>query len=411
MSFKRIQSGWPSIEDIFKASEVLKKTVRKTPLQRSETFSKLVGTNVFLKLESFQKTGSFKVRGACVKLNDLAEEQRKHGVIAASAGNHAQGVAYASLEKNIPCTIVMPQNASPAKVAATRSYGAKVILRGSDYDESWVAAQEIAMDEGRTIVHAFDDAQIISGQGTIGLELLEDLPKLDEVYLPVGGGGLASGVAIAIKTKHPNVKIIGIESKAFPTMKESVSRGAIQQLRDGYTIADGISVKSPGRLTYEIVSEYLDDLRLIDDSSIVETMFLLMERTKLVVEPAGAASLAYLISNSHPNKDKNIIALLSGGNVGMYLLGQVVAKGLMQMGRVLKIFIQLPDRPGALRTIVDSIAELSVNIVEVDHDRLSPNISAGTAGVYLSLEVENQNHAKRLTEFLVEKGVEFRILS
>lgn len=411
MSFKRIQSGWPSIEDVFKAREVLKKTVRKTPLQRSETFSKLVGTNVFLKLESFQKTGSFKVRGASVKLNDLAEEQRKHGVIAASAGNHAQGVAYASLEKNIPCTIVMPQNASPAKVAATRSYGAKVILRGSDYDESWVAAQEIAMDEGRTIVHAFDDAQIISGQGTIGLELLEDLPKLDEVYLPVGGGGLASGVAIAIKTKHPNVKIIGIESKAFPTMKESVSRGAIQQLRDGYTIADGISVKSPGRLTYEIVSEYLDDLRLIDDSSIVETMFLLMERTKLVVEPAGAASLAYLISNSHPNKDKNIIALLSGGNVDMYLLGQVVAKGLMHMGRVLKIFIQLPDRPGALRTIVDSIAELSVNIVEVDHDRLSPNISAGTAGVYLSLEVENENHAKRLTEFLVEKGVEFRILS
>jgi threonine dehydratase len=411
MSFKRIQSGWPSIEDIFKAREVLKKTVRKTPLQRSETFSKLVGTNVFLKLESFQKTGSFKVRGASVKLNDLSEEQRKHGVIAASAGNHAQGVAYASLEKNIPCTIVMPQNASPAKVAATRSYGAKVILRGSDYDESWVAAQEVAMDEGRTIVHAFDDAQIISGQGTIGLELLEDLPKLDEVYLPVGGGGLASGVAIAIKTKNPNVKIIGIESKAFPTMKESVSKGAIQQLRDGYTIADGISVKSPGRLTYEIVSEYLDDLRLIDDSSIVETMFLLMERTKLVVEPAGAASLAYLISNSHPNKDKNIIALLSGGNVDMYLLGQVVAKGLMHMGRVIKIFIQLPDRPGALRTIVDSIAELSVNIVEVDHDRLSPNISAGTAGVYLSLEVENENHAKRLTEFLVEKGVEFRILS
>jgi threonine dehydratase len=411
MSFKRVQSGWPSIDDIFKAREVLRKTVRKTPLQRSDTFSKLVGTNVFLKLESFQKTGSFKVRGASVKLNDLAEEQLKYGVIAASAGNHAQGVAYAALEKNISCTIVMPQNASPAKVAATRSYGAKVILMGSDYDESWVAAQEIARDEGRTIVHAFDDAKIISGQGTIGLELLEDLPKLDEVYLPVGGGGLASGVAIAIKAKNPNVKIIGIESKAFPTMKESLSKGAVQQMREGYTIADGISVKSPGRLTYEIVSEYLDDLRLVDDSSIVETMFLLMERTKLVVEPAGAASLAYLISNSHPNKDKNIIALLSGGNVDMYLLGQVVAKGLMHMGRMLKIFIQLPDRPGALRTIVDSIAELSVNIVEVEHDRLSPNISAGTAGVYLSLEVENENHAKRLTEFLVEKGVEFRILS
>jgi threonine dehydratase len=240
---------------------------------------------------------------------------------------------------------------------------------------------------------------------------LEDLREIDEVYLPVGGGGLAAGVAIAIKAKNPNVKIVGIESKAFPAMKESLAKGSLQQVKAGYTIADGISVKSPGKLTYEIASKYLDDLRLVEDSSIVETMFLLMERAKLVVEPAGAASLAYLISNGHPNKDENVITLLSGGNVDMYLLGQVVAKGLMHMGRMLKIFIQLPDRPGALKTIVDSIAELSVNIVEVDHDRLSPNISAGTAGVYLSLEMENATHAKRLIDFLEAKGVEFKIVS
>ncbi|MRN60810.1 MAG: threonine ammonia-lyase [Nitrosopumilales archaeon] len=403
--------GFPTIEDIFKARDLLNKAVRKTPLQRSDTFSKLTGTNIFLKLESLQKTGSFKVRGAFVKLDMLSNEERKYGVIAASAGNHAQGVAYAALKKNISCTIVMPKNASPAKVAATKSYGAKVTLRGLDYEESWLAAQEIAKEEGRTVIHAFDDAQIISGQGTIGLELLEDLREIDEVYLPVGGGGLAAGVAIAIKAKNPNVKIVGIESKAFPAMKESLAKGSLQQVKAGYTIADGISVKSPGKLTYEIASKYLDDLRLVEDSSIVETMFLLMERAKLVVEPAGAASLAYLISNGHPNKNKNVIALLSGGNVDMYLLGQVVAKGLMHMGRMLKIFIQLPDRPGALKTIVDSIAELSVNIVEVDHDRLSPNISAGTAGVYLSLEMENANHAKRLIDFLEAKGVEFRIVS
>jgi threonine dehydratase len=403
--------GFPTIEDIFKARDLLNKAVRKTPLQRSDTFSKLTGTNIFLKLESLQRTGSFKVRGAFVKLDMLSNEERKYGVIAASAGNHAQGVAYAALKKNISCTIVMPKNASPAKVAATKSYGARVTLRGLDYEESWLAAQEIAKEENRTVIHAFDDSQIISGQGTIGLELLEDLHEIDQVYLPVGGGGLAAGVAIAIKTKNPNVKVIGIESKAFPAMKESLAKGSLQNVKAGYTIADGISVKSPGRLTYEIASKYLDDLRLVDDSSILETMFLLMERAKLVVEPAGAASLAHLISNGHPDKNKNVIALLSGGNVDMYLLGQVVAKGLMHMGRMLKILIHLPDRPGALKTIVDSIAELSVNIVEVEHDRLSPNISAGTAGVYLSLEMENANHAGRLIEFLEAKGVEFRIVT
>ncbi|HYT45922.1 MAG TPA: threonine/serine dehydratase, partial [Methylomirabilota bacterium] len=225
---------------------MLNEVVRKTPLQKSDTFSKLTGTNIFLKLESLQKTGSFKVRGAFFKLDMLSKEERKFGVIAASAGNHAQGVAYAALKKNISCTIVMPRNASPAKVAATKSYGAKVTLRGFDYEESWLAAQEIAKEEGRTVIHAFDDAQIISGQGTIGLELLDDLREIDEVYLPVGGGGLAAGVAIAIKAKNPNVKIVGIESKAFPAMKESLAKGSLQHVKAGYTIADGISVKSPG---------------------------------------------------------------------------------------------------------------------------------------------------------------------
>jgi threonine dehydratase len=401
----------PTFEDMLRAQEVLSGTIRKTPLQTSRTFSDLTGTNLFLKLECLQVTGSFKARGAFVKISSLSDKRAGHGVIAASAGNHAQGVAYAAALKNIPCTIVMPQNASPAKVAATRSYGAKVVRRGGDYDDAWAAAQEIAKTDNTTIVHAFDDPEIIAGQGTIGLELLEDLPDVDRVYLPIGGGGLAAGIAIAIKSRKPNIKIIGVESNAFPAMKESVAKGSIQPTKRGYSIADGIAVKKPGELTHKIISNYLDDIVLIDDVSIVKTMFLLMERAKLVVEPAGAASLAYLLSNGGPIRSKDkVVAILSGGNVDMYLLGQVVAKGLMQMGRLLKIFILLPDKPGALKRVVDGIAELSVNIVEVDHDRLSAHIPAGTAGVYLSLELENEKHAQRLVQFLKQEGIEFKVV-
>jgi len=403
----------PTIEDIVKAQELLSGIIRRTPLQTSRTFSGLAGTNLFLKLECLQVTGSFKVRGAFVKISRLSHKQTGYGVIAASAGNHAQGVAYAAMIKKIPCTIVMPENASPAKVAATRSYGAKVIRRGANYDDAWEATQQIAESEGSTIVHAFDDPDVIAGQGTIGLELLEDLPDVDRIYVPIGGGGLAAGVAIAVKSRKPNVKIIGVESTAFPAMKESLAKGSLQCTKHGYSIADGIAVKQPGELTHQIVSKYLDDIVLIDDTSIVKTMFLMMERAKLVVEPAGAASLAYLLSNGSfvgSRKDK-VVTILSGGNVDMYLLGQIVAKGLMQMGRLLKIFILLPDKPGALKSVVDGIAELSVNIVEVEHDRLSAHIPAGTAGVYLSLELENEKHAHRLIEFLKQKGIEFKVVS
>jgi threonine dehydratase len=403
----------PTIEDIVNARKLLVRTVRKTPLQSSRTFSELAGTNLFLKLECLQVTGSFKVRGAFVKISRLSDKQAGYGVIAASAGNHGQGVAYAAMIKKIPCTIVMPENASPAKVAATRSYGAKVIRRGANYDDAWEATQEIAKSESRTIIHAFDDPDIIAGQGTIGLELLEDLPDVDRIYLPVGGGGLAAGVAIAVKSRKPDVKIVGVESTAFPAMKESLAKGSIQCTKRGYSIADGIAVKQPGELTHQILSKYIEDIVLIDDTSIVKTMFLMMERAKLVAEPAGAASLAHLLSNGRytgSSKDK-VATIISGGNVDMYLLGQVVAKGLMQMGRLLKIFILLPDKPGALKSVVDGIAELSVNIVEVEHDRLSAHIPVGTAGVYLSLELENEKHAHRLIEFLKQKGIEFKVVS
>src|ERR671921_209377 len=306
----------PTFEDIVRAQEVLSGTIRKTPLQTSRTFSGLAGTNLFLKLECLQVTGSFKVRGAFGKISRLSGKQAGYGVIAASAGNHAQGVAYAAMIKKIPCTIVMPENASPAKVAATRSYGAKVIRRGANYDEAWEATQEIAKAEGSTIIHAFDDPDVIAGQGTIGLELLEDLPNVDAIYVPVGGGGLAAGVAIAVKSRKPNVRIIGVESNAFPAMKESFAKGSLQPTKRGYSIADGIAVKQPGELTYQILRKHLDDIVLIDDASIVKTMFLMMERAKLVAEPAGAASLAYLLSNGPRagNMKGNVATILSGGN-------------------------------------------------------------------------------------------------
>jgi len=414
---------FPSVDDIQNAKDLLiKNNIKKTPLQKSTTFSEITGSNIFMKIESLQKTGTFKVRGALYKINKISQKKIKNynGIIAASAGNHAQGVAYAAWTKNIPCVIVMPKNASLSKIAATKSYGAKVILKGSDYDESFRIAQQIAKDEKLELISAYDDYDIIIGQGTIGLEIIEDLPEVDEIYIPIGGGGLAAGIAIAIKSKNPNVKIIGVESEAYPAMKRSVEMGSLQAVKAGYTIADGISIKSPGNITFEIIKEFIDDIVLVDDSTIVKTMFLLMERAKLVIEPAGTASLAYLLSISHDiddnkirtsinDKKKNVVVVLSGGNIDMYLLGQIVAKGLMQTGRLFKIFLLLQDRPGEFKNVLDSISDLGINIVEVVHDRLSSDIPTGMAGVFLSLEMENQSYIDTLTSRLTEKGIIFKI--
>ena len=379
---------------------------------KSNTFSNICGNNIFLKLECLQKTGSFKVRGAITKINNIPSDLKKNGVIAASAGNHAQGVAYASSMNNIPCTIVMPQNASPAKISATKSYGAKVILHGNDYDDSSSSIKEMAEKENKTIIPAFEDIDVIAGQGTIGLEIVEDLQSIDEIYIPIGGGGLISGIAVVLKSIKPSIKIIGVESTAFPTMKTSILENKITKTQTGYRIADGIAVKTPGQTTFEIVKKYVDEIVLIDDLSIVKTMFLLMERSKIVAEPAGAASLAYILSDEKiKSKNKNIVSIISGGNVDMYLLGQVVAKGLMQTGRLLKIFVELPDKPGALKKIVDEITKAHVNIVEVVHDRLSSNIPAGTAGVYLSLELENKDHSNLLIDLFKKQKINFKIVN
>ena len=397
-------------DDIVNAQKTQDNVIRKTSLTFSDTFTQLTGSTIYLKNEFEQKTGSFKLRGAYHKIKTLSEEERKNGVVAASAGNHAQGVAFASTLEKINCTIVMPTNASPAKVAATRGYGATVVLVGKNYDESWTKAQEIAKTTGATIIHAFDDPKIIAGQGVIGLEIIEQLPDVDEIYVPIGGGGLAAGILTAIKDKNPNVKVVGVESKSFPSMKNSLDSGKLETIDGGFTIADGISVRTPGKQTFEIIKDKIDEIVLVDDDEIINTMFLLMERSKSVIEPAGAAGLAYLVSNK-PSPGKKVVPILCGGNVDMYLLGQIVAKGLATMGRMIKIFILLKDKPGALKEVVDVLASLSANIVEVVHDRLSSNVRAGTTGVTLSLETEDQKHMDKLIQHLKEKNIDFKVLT
>ena len=397
-------------DDIVNAQKAQGDVIRKTSLVFSDTFSQLTGSKVYLKNEFEQKTGSFKLRGAYYKIKNLTEDEKSKGVVAASAGNHAQGVALASAMEKINCTIVMPRNASPAKVAATKEYGAEVVLEGKNYDESWIKAQEIAKTSGAQIIHAFDDPQIIAAQGVIGLEIMEQLPNVDEIYVPIGGGGLAAGILIAVKTKNPNVKIIGVESKSFPSMKNSLDSGKLETVDGGFTVADGISVRTPGKQTFEIIRDMIDKIVLVDDEEIIKTIFLLMERSKIVVEPAGAAGLAYLVSKK-PSPGKNVVPILCGGNVDMYLLGQIVSKGLAAMGRMMKIFILLKDKPGALKEIVDELASLSANIVEVVHDRLSSDVHAGTTGVTLSLETENQKHTDQLIQHLKDKHIDFKVLT
>ena len=397
-------------DDVTNAQKAQGDVIRKTSLVFSNTFSQLTGSKVYLKNEFEQKTGSFKLRGAYYKIKNLAEDEKSKGVVAASAGNHAQGVALASAMEKINCTIVMPRNASPAKIAATKEYGAEVVLEGKNYDESWIKAQEIAKTSGAQIIHAFDDPQIIAAQGVIGLEIMEQLPNVDEIYVPIGGGGLVAGILTAVKTKNPNVKIIGVESKSFPSMKNSLDSGKLETVDGGFTVADGISVRTPGKQTFEIIRDMIDKIVLVDDEEIIKTIFLLMERSKVVVEPAGAAGLAYLVSKK-PSPGKNVVPILCGGNVDMYLLGQIVSKGLAAMGRMMKIFILLKDKPGALKEVVDELASLSANIVEVVHDRLSSDVHAGTTGVTLSLETENQKHTDQLIQHLKDKHIDFKVLT
>lgn len=395
-------------EDIVRAKEALSEVTRKTPLDFSSTFSTLTGSKVYLKLENLQKTGSFKVRGAYWKLSNLHNNEKRR-VIAASAGNHAQGVAFAASKLGILCTIVMPEMASPAKLAAVSSYGAKIVLAGATFDESLLKALEIAKETSATMIHPFDDPYVIAGQGTVGLEILEDLDKIDAIVAPIGGGGLISGLAIAMKEKHPNVKLVGVQAAAAPSMVTSVRNGKVTNITMERTIADGIAVKCPGESTYKIVNEYVDNIVTVDDNEIAESVYLLLERGKVVAEPAGAAAVAALVHHKTELEGKRVVTIVSGGNIDLPLLGQLIQRGLARSGRIVRMVIELFDRPGALKDLLTIIASKNANVLDVQQDRLGPKMGLGKVDVLLSFEIARRDQIKEITRELSEMGYEYRI--
>ncbi len=359
---------------------------------------------VYLKAENLQRTGSFKIRGALNKINNLTELEKEQGVIAISAGNHAQGVALAATKAGIHSTIVMPETAPIAKVVATKGYGAEVKLYGNGFDECAALAQKLQAERGAIFLHPFDDPHIISGQGTIGLEVIEQLNKAEAVIVPVGGGGLIAGIAVALKEIKPSIEIVGVEAEGAASMKYSLSKGAIMSIDSAKTLADGIAVKRPGRLTYDIVQRYVDSIVTVNEEEIANAVLMLSERAKLIVEGAGAVPLAALLNEKLPYQGKNLVVILSGGNIDVNTLAQIIERGLVQAGRRIKINTQLEDKPGQLHQLLGVLAELGANIVNIYHHRGKMGIELGVAEVELDLETRDLEHTQRIYKYLNEKG-------
>ena len=382
----------PGLPEIERARERLDGIARVTPVYPSETFSRLVGRRVSLKAENLQRTGSFKIRGAYVKLSSLEPEQLAAGVVAASAGNHGQAVAWAARELGAPATVFMPQDSPMAKFDATRSYGAEIELSaGSAIEESLEAAFAYVDETGGTFIHPYEDPVVISGQGTIGLELAEQVEELDTVVIPIGGGGLASGISLALRAVRPGLRIVGV--RAAGTM----AGGA------GHTIADGIAVKEPGELSTSILEETLDDIVSVDDEQIAEAIVLLAERTKLVVEGAGAVSVAAILGGLAGGSGP-ALALLSGGNIDASLMVQVLRRGLALSGRYLVLLTRVLDRPGELAKLLDLLAGERVSVVEVEHQREAAGVPVGYTGVELTLLTRDPEHCDQLLELMREWG-------
>ncbi len=391
------------LSDIQQAQELLSGIIHKTPLDKSRTFSEMTGAEVYLKLENLQKTGSFKIRGAYHKIRSLTDEERSRGVIAASAGNHAQGVAYGARAAGIKATIVMPEQAPLAKVMATRSYGAEVVLAGSVYDESFQKALELQRISGQVFVHAFNDDAVIAGQGTIGLEIVNDMPDLSAVIVPIGGGGLIAGIATAIKATAPHIKVIGVQAKGAPAMYLSKAAHELKATPAAVTIADGIAVKAPGDLTFSIIDKYVDDIVVVDDESIAASILMLLERAKLMVEGAGAVSLAALLQGLIPVKGK-VAAVISGGNIDVNFISRIIERGLVKAGRRVKLSTYILDRPGELQRLLAIIAELQANVINIYHDRLERNVPLGQSVVELRLETRDALHTDAIIGSLRKKG-------
>lgn len=394
----------PAVDDIQSARSRLQGIIQETPLDYSKTFSNLSKNSIYLKLENLQKTGSFKLRGAFNKIANLTAEECARGVIAASAGNHAQGVAYAAHYHNAPCTIVMPESAPLAKIAATQSYGATVVLSGNSYDDAYAHALELQKQFGYTYVHAFDDPLIVAGQGTIGLEILEQLPTTQAIIVPMGGGGLATGIAIAVKSVRPDIKVIGVEASAAACFRHALDTGRIETVPPCPTIADGIAVRRPGNLTFELAKQYIDDVLTVEEEEITRTMVLLLERSKLVAEGSGAAALAACIYGKVPADLGDVVVVLSGGNIDVTVLSRIIEHGLTESGRYLRLAVNVADKPGALRNLLEVFADLGANVLTVQHHRMGSGISLGQTEIEVDLETRDHQHIEQIFSTLGEKG-------
>ncbi|MDI3480671.1 MAG: threonine dehydratase [Tepidanaerobacteraceae bacterium] len=399
-----------SLEDIKEAKGILTNVAYKTGIVHNSTLSEMSGNSVYLKMENLQKTGSFKLRGAFNKIAHLTDEEKKHGVIASSAGNHAQGVAMAATAYGIKSTIVMPKHAPLAKVSATKSYGATVVLHGSVYDEAYGEAKRLQKETGATFVHPFDDPYVIAGQGTIGLEILDDLPDVDAIAVPIGGGGLISGIAISAKSLKPGIKIIGVQAKNMPSMAESIAQHRINTIDGMPTIADGIAVKTPGELTFGIIQKYVDDIITVEEDEIAGAILLLLERAKVVAEGAGAVPVAAILNRMEGFKGKKIVAVISGGNIDVNMLSRIIDRGLVKDGRKIFIDTLIPDRPGTLWRLLNIIAETGANVLSVTHNRSTKDVAIGYAKVELELETVDEQHVEAIKNVLAKENYNFTLL-
>ncbi|MDD4168992.1 MAG: threonine ammonia-lyase [Desulfotomaculaceae bacterium] len=393
-----------TLEKVFQARECLAGVARHTPLNYSTTFSEMTGQAVYLKLENMQKTGSFKIRGAYNKVMNLSDRDRSRGVIAASAGNHAQGVAYAASKASTRCTVVMPNGAPLSKLMATKGYGAEVILAGSGYDEAYQLASVLQRKSGAAFIHSFEDPDVIAGQGTIAMELLNDLPDVDTVLVPVGGGGLLAGISFVLKNIKPAVRVIGVQAEGAPAMYLSYRKGCLHEIKGTGTFADGIAVSKPGEATFNLLCNYVDDIVTVDDEEIAGAILMLLERAKIVVEGAGAVALAALIYNKTSLKNAKVAVVLSGGNIDVSILSIIIERGLAKSGRYVRLRTVVTDRPGGLLKLLSVVAEAGANVISVSHDRINQNIPLKQAEVQLSLETRNKEHVDQIITGLCRTG-------
>lgn len=391
-----------TLDKIYKASHVLKEVIRTTDLIKAPKINP--DADVYLKTENLQVTGSFKVRGAYYKISQLTDEEREKGVIACSAGNHAQGVALAATKAGIKSLICLPDGAPISKVEATKSYGAEVCLVEGVYDDAYNKALQLRDEKGYTFIHPFDDENVIAGQGTIGLELLEQIPDMDAVVVPIGGGGLISGVAFAIKQLNPKIKVYGVQASGAPSMVNSVAGGKIQRLSAVSTMADGIAVKEPGINTFELVKEYVDEIVTVTDDEISGAILALIEQQKLIAEGAGAVSVAAVMFNKVPVKGKKVVCLVSGGNIDVTILSRVIRRGLVKSGRHCLLTIELVDKPGQLTGVSSIIAGLGGNVTAVHHERADANSDINGCFLRIQLETRNFEHLNQIKQALTDKG-------